>query len=64
MKTNTVEKMDYTQEKIYQEAMQRIDDLVEEVVNICDEVAEKNNYEKEWVFHRFQEKFSKRKRNL
>lgn len=41
MKTNTVEKKDYTQEKIYQEAIQGIDDLVEAVVNICDEVAEK-----------------------
>lgn len=57
-------KKDFAQEKIYNEAMKRIDDLVEEVIGICDGVAEENNYEKEWVFNRFQEKFSKRKRIL
>lgn len=57
-------KKDFAQGKIYNEAMKRIDDLVEEVIGICDGVAEENNYEKEWVFNRFQEKFSKRKRIL
>lgn len=49
---------------LYKQAMKRIDDLVEEVLQKCDEVADENYYEREWVLDRFREKFNKAKRKL
>ncbi|WP_179087293.1 hypothetical protein [Paenibacillus glucanolyticus] len=49
---------------LYNEAMDRIDELVQEVIEICDKVAEDNDYEKDWVLERFREKFNKAKRKL
>lgn len=48
--------------KIYKEAMERIDELVEEVIETCLEVADENHYERVWVLERFREKFNKAKR--
>lgn len=49
---------------LYREAMNRIDELVEEVFSICDSVAEENYYERDWVLEVFREKFNKAKRKL
>ncbi|MCC2250517.1 hypothetical protein JUJ52_11145 [Virgibacillus sp. AGTR] len=48
--------------KIYKEAMERIYELVEEVIETCLEVADENHYERVWVLERFREKFNKAKR--
>lgn len=48
--------------ELFNEAMGKIDELVEEVFRICDEVADENHYEKEWVLKMFREKFNKAKR--
>ncbi|KJD43319.1 hypothetical protein QD47_23405 [Paenibacillus terrae] len=48
--------------RIYKQAMRRIDELVEEVFQICDDVADTNHYEKDWVLDRFREKFNKARR--
>jgi len=50
------------EESLYKEAMQRIDELVERVLLICNDVADNNHYEKEWVLDRFTEKFNRAKR--
>lgn len=47
---------------LYKQAMKRIDELVEEVMLSCDEVAEENHYERQWVLERFRERFNKAKR--
>lgn len=47
---------------IYKQAMERIDDLVEEVVQTCLEVADDNHYERIWVLEQFRERFNKAKR--
>lgn len=51
------------EKRLYQEAMQKIDELVEEVLQRCEEVADENDYEKTWVFERFRERFNRRKRD-
>ncbi|WP_179123884.1 hypothetical protein [Paraliobacillus ryukyuensis] len=47
---------------LYDEAIERIDELVQDVIQTCDEVADKNHYEKEWVLDRFRDRFNKAKR--
>jgi hypothetical protein len=47
---------------LFKQAMKRIDELVDEVLEICNTVAEENDYEKEWVLDMFKEKFNKVKR--
>lgn len=49
---------------LYKQATKRIDELVEEVLQTCDEVADENHYEREWVLGRFRERFNKAKRAL
>lgn len=53
---------DMDEDVIYKEAMTRMDELVEQVFNICDEVADINHYERDWVLEVFKEKFNKAKR--
>jgi Leu/Phe-tRNA-protein transferase len=48
--------------KIYEQAMKRIDDLVDEVIQTCYDVADQNHYEKEWVLEQFRDAFNKAKR--
>jgi len=50
------------EERIYKEATKRIDEMVQEVFTMCDTVADLYDYEKEWVFERFRERFNKAKR--
>lgn len=47
---------------LYKEAMKRIDELVEEVLQTCNEVADENHYERAWVLDKFRERFNKAKR--
>ncbi|WP_200878319.1 hypothetical protein [Lysinibacillus fusiformis] len=49
-------------EKVYKQAMERMDELVEEVIQICIDVADENHYEREWVLDRFRAKFNSAKR--
>lgn len=49
-------------EKVYKQAMERMDELVEEVIQTCIDVADENHYEKEWVLDRFRAKFNSAKR--
>lgn len=51
-----------TEDKIYIEAMIKVDDLVQDVFNMCEQIADQNNYEKAWVIDRFKEKFNRAKR--
>ncbi|WP_066297798.1 hypothetical protein [Bacillus sp. FJAT-29937] len=51
-------------EMLYKQAMKRIAELVEEVFLIFDEVADENQYEREWVLDRFRAEFNKAKRTL
>lgn len=50
--------------EIYKQAMKRIDELVEEVMQTCNDVALKNHYEPDWVLDRFRERFGTAKRKL
>ena len=45
-------------ERVYKAAMERVDALVQEVIDLCDEVAEEGHYEKEWVFQTFRSKLN------
>lgn len=49
-------------EKVYKQAMERMDELVEEVIQTCIDVADENHYEREWVLDRFRSKFNSAKR--
>lgn len=49
-------------EKVFKEAMQRIEELVDEVIQTCIDVADENHYEREWVLERFRAQFNKTKR--
>lgn len=49
-------------EKVYKEAMSRMDELVEEVIQTCIDVADENHYERAWVLDRFRAKFNTAKR--
>jgi len=49
-------------EKVYKQAMERIDELVEEVIQNCIDVADENHYERGWVLDRFRAKFNSAKR--
>lgn len=49
-------------EKVYNQAMERMDELVDEVIQTCIDVADENHYEREWVLDRFRAKFSSAKR--
>jgi Leu/Phe-tRNA-protein transferase len=50
------------EDKLYKEAMDRINELVEDVMQTCEEVADENDYERTWVLERFREQFNKVKR--
>jgi hypothetical protein len=50
------------EDKLYKEAMDRINELVEDVMQTCEEVADENDYGRDWVLDRFREQFNKAKR--
>jgi len=50
------------EEILYNQAMKRISELVEEVLESCDDLANENHYERDWVLDRFREQFNKAKR--
>lgn len=45
-------------EKLYFEALAVVENLVDEVIERCNEVAEENHFEREWVLRRFRERFN------
>ena len=47
------------EDKLYYEAMEAIRALVDGVLQTCQDVADQNDYEKEWVIDRFREQFNK-----
>lgn len=47
---------------LYKQAMKRVNELIEEVFQICDDVADENYYEREWVLVAFRAIFNKEKR--
>ena len=47
---------------MYKEAMNRMDELVEEVIQTCNDVADENRYERVWVLEHFRKKFNTAKR--
>lgn len=51
-------------EKIYDKALKEVTELAVDVVEQCVDFADRNNYEKEWVFERFQEQFSRVKKDF
>lgn len=50
-------------EMLYREAMRCIENLVEEVLERCDEVAAENHFDRDWVLDRFRERFMRAKRS-
>ncbi|MFC5402279.1 hypothetical protein [Cohnella soli] len=50
------------EDKLYKQAMKCVAALVDEVIKRCDEVAEENHFERDWVLDKFREQFSKAKR--
>lgn len=48
---------------LYEQAVSDVKNLVEYVLNECDEFADKYDYDKEWVRDRFREEFNKRKKD-
>ncbi|EJW14067.1 hypothetical protein M5X00_26400 [Paenibacillus alvei] len=51
------------EDDLYKQAMKRIAELVDEVLQTCDDVADENHYEREWVLEQFRSQFNKSKRN-
>lgn len=49
---------------LYKQAVSDVKNLVEYVINECDDFADKYNYDKEWFRDRFREEFNKRKKDM
>ena len=43
---------------LYAEAMREVDRLVEDALDECQETAQRNRYETDWVIHHFKRKFA------
>ena len=50
-------------DELYREAMECIADLVDEVIERCDYVAEINHFEEQWVLENFRNTLNKEMRN-
>lgn len=50
-----------SEEEFYKKAMKEMDDLANNVMEQCIDFANNNDYDKEWVLDRFQERFTKLK---
>lgn len=44
---------------LYKKAIERIDELVDEVLQTCNEVADENHYDRDWVLDRFRAHFNR-----
>ena len=51
------------EEELYKDAMQCINDLVDEVIERCAYVAEVNHFDEQWVLEQFRNAFNKANRN-
>ncbi len=49
---------------LYDQALKEVTELAVDVIEQCVEFANRNDYEKDWVIDRFQEQFSKAKRDF
>lgn len=52
------------EEKFYTNALKEVTELAVDVIEQCADFADRNNYDKEWVLDRFQEQFSRAKRDF
>ena len=52
------------EEVFYDTALKEVTELAVDVIEQCFYFAEKNNYENEWVLDRFQEQFSRAKKDF
>lgn len=57
--TSYDEKMRHEEKKLYDEAMGRMKELAQEVYSECCEMAERYDYEKDWVIAGFRECFTR-----
>jgi len=51
-------------EELLIDALRKMDELVDEVFETIIDVADENNFEREWVIERFREKFNRAKKEL
>ena len=51
-------------DELYDIALKEVTELAVDVIEQCFYFAEKNNYENEWVLDRFQEQFSRAKKDF
>ena len=52
------------EKELYDTALKEVEELAVDVIEQCSDFADRNDYEKEWVIERFQERFSIAKRNF
>lgn len=58
------EDMTYQEELLYNSAMNRMNELADDVAQECCKVACDNHYERDWILERFRECFNKKVREL
>lgn len=56
--------MTYQEEILYNSAIERVNELADDAIQECCEVAQNNHYERDWVLERFRESFNKKVREL
>ena len=52
------------EETIYALAMEEVEALAKEAIDRCCEVADENNYERDWIIARFRERFNKKTKDI
>lgn len=52
------------EKEFYDTALKEVTELAVDVIEQCCDFADRNDYEKEWVIDRFQEQFSRAKRDF
>lgn len=62
--TSYDEKERREEKALYDEAMKRMKELAQEVYSECCELAERYDYEKEWVILRFRECFTRATKDI
>lgn len=52
------------EKELYDTALKEVTELAVDVIEQCFDFANKNDYDKEWVLERFQEQFSRAKKDF
>lgn len=52
------------EKELYDTALKEVTELAVDVIEQCFDFANRNDYEKEWVLDRFQEQFSRAKKDF